>query len=122
MGSVFDQCDVYDLWGRFSCCERGVAFWIRFEPWDELAAPRTPRLLQVRGLNWKLLSCLGSQDWSEEDEGWLRIWLRSDEVDMTKFPRKEGTQVVLRKKLQENRPDLEDTDSSYFVEVSPKAG
>lgn len=86
-------------------------------PLDENGARRNYRCFTV-------ICYAQTADWSEEDKGHLRIWLGSDEICPSEC--QEGgasTSEGLYKKLRERRrPGQPDEDSSYFVDVLPKAG
>lgn len=62
------------------------------------------------------------QDWSEADEGNLRIWLRSDNIHVGDTPIVE-TEIMVRQELKAHRKEGEpDEDSTYLVDVQPRAG
>mmetsp|Transcript_5513 Transcript_5513/g.13948 ORF Transcript_5513/g.13948 Transcript_5513/m.13948 type:complete len:357 (-) Transcript_5513:383-1453(-) len=62
------------------------------------------------------------QDWQDEDEGNLRIWLRSDEIEAMHMDPAD-TESSIRQVLKEERIEGEpDCESTYLVDISPKAG
>lgn len=63
------------------------------------------------------------QDWDSSDGGCLRIWLGSDEIDLSTMPMNKGTTTLVRESLKEKLDGGEpDEDSSYFVDIMPLAG
>jgi hypothetical protein len=86
-------------------------------PLDENGARRNHRCFTV-------ICYAQAADWSDEDKGHLRIWVGTDNICPSEC-QEEGvsTAEVLHKKLREGRrPELPDEDSSYFVDILPKAG